>query len=291
MFTYPLLTSAEQTRLPTLIGQPQAIPAKFEDSTHQIFYCSTIAGPMVLKVCQAAIIGKASFWSGCNHLFATDFPASLGSIQYTHDFLQHHGRLNVPAFVAAAAHRFVLSVFLAGQDIDADHVGNHTVIQLATHIAALHQHTYRQWGALQTPTFAANSWTSRLRETLVFLASKHGLPDSDPLLAEILARTNQIHETEFVPMMLDLRWDQLRDCDDHGLTLIDLDAFVIAPRGLDLVLLEYVLTPAQWLAFRQHYVHTHPWPDLTAQKPSYQLLLFLMNILGETDLAAWMQRI
>ena len=102
-------------------------------------------------------------------------------------------------------------------------------------------------------------------------------------------------------MMLDLRWDQLRSVDngdlDHdrsdndSLALIDLDAFVIAPKNLDLVLLQYVLSPAQWLLFKQQYCQTHVWPDYTQQKPCYQLLLFLMNVLGETDLRRWMNQI
>ncbi|HSI27937.1 MAG TPA: hypothetical protein VK953_01550, partial [Methylophilus sp.] len=78
---------------------------------------------------------------------------------------------------------------------------------------------------------------------------------------------------------------------NNDLALIDLDAFVIAPRALDLVLLEYVLTPAQLAVFKQHYTQTHTWPEHTADTHCYQLLLFLMNVLGETDLAKWMQRI
>jgi Ser/Thr protein kinase RdoA (MazF antagonist) len=291
MFIYPQLTPSEQTSLPKLLARPETIPNKFEDSTHQLFHCQTADGGMVLKVCNQATIQRSSFWSGANHLFAADFPNSLGDIHLTHHFLQNNGTLSVPECVSARAHRFVLTRFLAGTDVETQHISDQWVIQLAGHIAKLHQCTYASWGKLHTPEFSAQEWASRLHDTLLFMARQNATPIDDSLLAEVLAGAGKCQETEFVPMMLDLRWDQFRSSGSSELALIDLDAFVIAPRALDLVLLEYVLTPAQLALFKQHYVQTHTWPDHNENTPSYQLLLFLLNILGESDLKAWMQRI
>lgn len=296
MFTYPKLTSSEQASFPKLIAPPSAIPNKFEDSTHQLFYCQTTDGAMVLKVCNAATIEKSAFWRGANHLFAADFPNSLGDIHLTHHFLAKNGTLSVPEFIAAGAKRFILTRFVTGKDLETEQIAEQSVVALAEHIAKLHQCTYSRWGKLHAPQFSAQQWASRLHETLSFLAEQHDTHIGDALLSEVLTQATNIHETEFVPVMLDLRWDQFRCCqsieaDTSDLALIDLDAFVIAPRALDLILLEYVLTPMQWAQFKQHYTLTHAWPDLAAQKPCYQWLLFLMNVLGERDLAKWMQRI
>jgi len=92
MFTYPQLTLAEQASLPKLIAQANAIPNKFEDSTHQLFDCQTANGAMVLKVCNTPTIAKSHFWLGTNHLFAADFPNSLGNIHLTHHFCKKTGR-------------------------------------------------------------------------------------------------------------------------------------------------------------------------------------------------------
>jgi Ser/Thr protein kinase RdoA (MazF antagonist) len=291
MFIYPLLTPSEQASLPKLIAQPIAIPNKFADSTHQLFYCQTANGEMVLKVCNQATIEKSHFWLGANHLFAADFPNSLGNIHLTHHFLEKNGVLAVPDFVSASARRFVIAHFLAGKDIETEHITDQWVIQLAEHIARLHQCTYSNWGKLYAPQFYAKQWASRLHETLVVLVKQHGWLVTEPLVAEILAHAKNINETGFVPMMLDLRWDQFRCLSNNDLALIDLDAFVIAPRALDLVLLEYVLTPSQLAVFKKHYIRTHTWPYHTADTPCYQLLLFLMNVMGETNLAKWMQQI
>ncbi len=291
MFTYPHLTPSEQASLPKLIAEPNAIPNKFEDSTHRLFYCQTEDGEMVLKICNGATIAKSHFWSGANRLFAIDFPDSLGDIHATHAFLEKKGALTIPHFVAARANRYVLTHFLAGKDLVPEQIADEYVVQLAAHIAKLHQCTYSKWGKLHTLQFSATAWASRLRDTLVSLAKQHDTLIAEPLLAEILARAEDIQESEFVPVMLDLRWDQFRSSSANTLALIDLDAFVIAPRALDLVLLEYVFTPAQLAMFKQSYTQIHSWPDHNAHTPCYQLLLFLMNILGETDLAKWMQRV
>lgn len=295
MLIYPQLSAAEQASLPKLIAEPITMPNKFADSTHALWHCQTSEGDMMLKVCNDATVAKSSFWLGVNHLFAADFPNSLGAIHLTHDFLMQNGALKVPDLIAAKAKRFVLTRFLAGVDLDANAVDDKWVIALVKHIAKLHQCTYKNWGSLHAPQFAAEDWPKRLHETLSFLAAECDLPDAEPLLDDILAHANNIEETEFVPMMLDLRWDQLRHLQDKGLddgslALIDLDAFVVGPKNLDLVLLSYVLTPAQLVLFKREYSKTHPWPD-DAQTPCYQLLLFFMNVLGETDLAKWMKQI
>lgn len=291
MLTYPQLTDAEQADLPKLLAAPIAIPSKFNDSTHQVWHCQTNDGEMVLKVCNPATVGQSAFWLGLNHLFGANFPNSLGDIQRTHDFLLQNGALKVPVLVASKANRFVLTRFLAGQDVDSAHVDDQTVIRLAKHIASLHQHTNSHWGNCHAPTFTGQDWSMRLQNTLQYLAEQSNTPIDKHLLAEGLKQAGEIQETSFVPMMFDLRWDQLRVCDGHALALIDLDAFVIAPKNLDLTLLANLLTPAQWLLFKRHYVSIQAWPDDTQPQPCYQLLLFLMQVFGETNLASWMARI
>jgi hypothetical protein len=291
MLTYPQLTSSEQAHLPKLLAKPIAMPSKFDDSTHNIWHCQTADGEMVLKVCNQLAIKQSTFWLGLNHLFAADFPNNLAYIERTHHLLGQNGALPVPKFVATAPNRFVLTRYLAGHDLNTGQISEAQVVALANHIAHLHQPTYAQWGSLHAPTFATPDWGNRLHTTLCYLVTQRGLSMTESLIEKILSEAKYIQESIFVAMMLDLRWDQLRSLENGDLALIDLDAFVIAPKNLDLVLLQYLLTPAQWLLFKTQYCQVHTWPDYTLQKPSYQLLLFLMNILGETNLTRWMGQI
>lgn len=291
MLIYPNLKLAEQAGLPQLIASPTAMSSKFDDSTHHLWHCQTLQGDMVLKVCNQQSIAQSSFWLGMNHLFGANFPNSLANIQYTHDFLKQYGMLQVPAWLASKANQFVLTRFIAGVDLSVAQVDESSIIALAKHIAQLHQHSVSHWGQLFEPQFSAESWSHRLQQTLRLLAEKSSIPIDKDWLNNILEQASQIKETSFVPMMLDLRWDQLRHCEDGTLALIDLDAFVIAPKCLDLILIANIMSKKQLAMFKQHYENFHPWPDYTQQQPCYQLLLFLMQVLGETDLAGWMKRI
>ena len=301
MLTYPILTPSEQANLPRLIIAPTALPSQFEDSTHQVFLCDTADGRMVLKVCDEAAVAQSGFWQGLNLLFGADFPNNLAQIQHTHELLSKQGLYAVPDFVASSRgefpHDFVLTRFIEGVDVEASQVTDAMVVQLAKHITQLHQMTHSTWGGLYAPTYQAAEWGERLHDTISALAAKNAVSVPEALLQDILSQASQLQETTFVPMMLDLRWDQFRQV-DHAqanvqadtLALIDLDAFVMAPRALDLVLLAYILTPPQFALFKTTYTTTHDWPDCSAQQPCYQLLLFLMQVLGKTDLAQWMKR-
>ncbi|MFW5432304.1 MAG: phosphotransferase [Methylophilaceae bacterium] len=292
MRIYPLLTQAEQAGLPQLAAAPTLLPSKFEDSTHQIWLCDTADGRMVLKVCDHDAVAQSGFWRGVNDLFSAEFPKNLGQIKYTYALLAKQGLYEVPVFVASSSNRFVLTRYVAGEDIEAAQVTDAMVEELARHVGQLHQYRHQTWGALHAPAYKGGSWNIRLHATLLALAAQSAVAIPKLLLNEVLVQVNHLQETEFVPVMLDLRWDQFRAIDGNNeLALIDVDAFVIGPRALELVLLEYVLTPQHFAIFKAAYIANNDWPDYATQKPCYQLLLFLMGVLGETDLAKWMKRI
>jgi hypothetical protein len=105
-----------------------------------------------------------------------------------------------------------------------------------------------------------------------------------------IEQAEKITPNYFVPIMPDLRWDQFRVLDDGRLALLDLDAFVVGPRELELVLLEYIIDKPHHDLFKEDYQKQLDYPDLTMVRLSYQVLLFAMNVLGETDLTKWLSK-
>ncbi len=291
MSQYPLLSKAEQLSLPKLSGAPITISAKFEDSTHQLWHCETVLGPMVLKVCDHASVKNSMFWQGLNQLFGVRFPNHLSQSAYIADYLRQFGALTIPEVIAAKDSRYVLTRFLAGVDVACDRLTDEDIKQLATHLGQLHQQRFDTWGALHAPSLSPVEWGARLQRTIQSLANQSPLDIPKTLLNEVLAEARKINETEFVPIMPDLRWDQLRRLENsHTLAVVDLDAFVIGPRTLELVLIHYLLTAKQLALFKKSYCLVNEWPDCAEQKRPYQLLLLLMNVLGEADLTRWMQQ-
>lgn len=292
MLTYPSLTANEQLALPALVAEPKVMQRKFHDSTHQLWHCETKDGAMVLKVCDHHAIAQSGFWQILNLLFEADFPNNLQQADKTYSYLAKKGMLRVPELIASQANTFVMTRFLAGFDVNKSQASNQMVMQLANHVSQLHGCQYTTWGHVQKPALSALDWSSRLQQVLLTHQQKKAFAISAKHLNDIIDQASMIKETTFVPIMLDLRWDQLRSLEqDHTLALIDLDAFVIGPPSLELVLLEYVLTAQQFALFKATYTEKNDWPEYTQQKACYQLLLFLMQVLGETKLSSWMNQL
>ncbi len=278
----------QQQGLPALLQPAMPMPAKFEDSTHQLWSCETSAGEMVLKVCNHQSVEKSTFWLGMNTLFGMQFPSSLGSIEAIHQLLTEHGSFKVPPYIASQSSSYVLTGFLVGQDVTESHITGDLVKRLAQHLARLHQHSYTKWGSIQQPKLTAEQWPHRLQQALLTLLDEQSIDIPDDIIKQAMSQLALIKVDGFVPIMADLRWDQLRILDTGDMAVVDLDAFVIGPRELELVLLEYLLTAQQAATFKIAYQQHLSWPDLSNQRLSYRLLLFLMNVLGETDLDKWL---
>ncbi|BDZ73265.1 hypothetical protein GCM10025856_09840 [Methylophaga marina] len=290
MYSYPELSRQQQESLPVLHAPALPLDAQFPDSTHQLSQCDTADGKMILKVCHQQRVQDSMFWLGINHLFQLDFPNSLGRTQSISQFLQREGWFAVPEVVAEQAGHYVLVRYLEGVDLSANQIDNTTVTQLAHHWGKLHQHLSTKWGSIEKPIFSANDWPIRLEQTIQLLSDRNGIPIPADILKMSYGQCRTLSPEQFVPIMPDFRWDQLRQCDDGTIAVLDLDAFVRAPRELEWVLLEYLLSPQHAKLFVEIYTQYQPIPDLSACRLSYRVLLFLMNVLGESKLKQWLEQ-
>ncbi|MCL5975012.1 MAG: aminoglycoside phosphotransferase family protein [Gammaproteobacteria bacterium] len=284
MVNYPSLTEQQQQGLPTLEKPASRIPAQFSDSSHQLWFCETVDGPMVLKLCDHTNIEQSAFWQGMNSLFALNFPASLGNIAEVYLRISAISPLTVPSLITSMEAEFLLARWLPGEDGDTSAVTALTIKSLANHIGLMHQQQHPRWGSLQQSEFTAEDWPLRLKMTLQQQADSM----DQAVLQQALKQAEQLCENTFVPIMPDLRWDQFLMQQDKLSALVDLDAIVYGPRTLEFVLLEYLLDQKQADLFAVEYLNYQTIPDLTAVRLPYRLLLFLMNVLGETDLNSWL---
>lgn len=243
---------------------------------------------MVLKLCDHANIHQSTFWLGMNSLFAINFPVSLGNIATVYQQISKLSSLVIPPFIAAEEASFVLTKWLPGNDFHSSAVTNDTIRSLASHLGQLHQQQYSHWGSLQQPVFTATDWSLRLKNTLQMLAQQQADWIDQAVLQQALIQAEQLSEKIFVPIMPDLRWDQFLVHECKLSALVDLDAIVYGPRTLEFVLLEYLLEQTQADCFAAEYQNYQAIPDLTDVRLPYRLLLFLMDVLGETDLNSWL---
>ncbi|HAD30718.1 MULTISPECIES: phosphotransferase [unclassified Methylophaga] len=284
MVNYPSLSQQQQKALPDLQKPPSRIPAQFSDSSHQLWFCETVDGPMVLKLCDHANIEQSAFWQKMNSLFAINFPTSLGNIAEVYQRISTISPLVIPSLINSMAAEFVLARWLPGEDVDPSSVTALTIKSLANHIGLMHQQQHPRWGSLQQPEYTAEDWPRRLKITL----QQQSDSIEQTVLQQALKQAELLCENTFVPIMPDLRWDQFLMQQDKLSALVDLDAIVYGPRTLEFVLLEYLLDQSQAEQFAAEYQNYQVIPDLTNVRLPYRLLLFLMNVLGETDLNSWL---
>jgi aminoglycoside phosphotransferase (APT) family kinase protein len=265
------------------------MPSQFEDSTHQLWHCETVDGPMVLKVCGTNNIQKSVFWQGMNSLFNAGFPESLGDIQSIYHYLNSNSLISVPVFVAAERKSFVLAKWINGETVSSEKLTEQMIIQLAEYLSHHHQQIHTSWGPFHQAEFSAEQWPVRLKDTLKRLAEHHPSSIPENILNFAVEQAKGIRVEKFMLIMPDLRWDQFLTQQNKLTALVDLDAIVLGPRELELVLLEYLLDADQADLFKQHYQQQHSFPDLSKVRDSYRLLLFLMNVLGEKNITTWLQ--
>ncbi len=272
------------------------LPRLFSDSTHQAWSCSYgydyAELNCVLKVCSGENVQNSPFWQAMQQLFAFDFVANIGRYDAVYQQVKGATPLKIPRLIAAGSGSevsqsgFLLTEFVNGGVIESSNVDARHVEQLAHHLAGLHQETQNFFGPLFAPQLSADLWGGALSETLTVLGRAQNI--DSVILDKVLIQVASIRVEAFHPIMPDLRWDQFLVTDSGELSLIDLDALVWGPRELELVLIEYLLDQSQLNLFKAIYTQSHVMPDLNSVRDVYRLLLFVMNVLGESDLEKWM---
>lgn len=287
----PFMLFSQDDALPEL-HSVKAIPAMYEDSTHQIWRCETADGSMMLKICQQKNVEQSSCWRVIEQLFGRYLPVELGRVDAIQQQLLQHGQLPLPELLAcrsqtADSPAFMLNRFVEGQMLTAEQLTDEMISQLASHIASLHAYELNLWGELAQPSYEAEAWPEALLKTLVKQAGEQDI--AEPWLSLVVSQIELINPTVFAPIMLDNRWDQYLFEGNKITALVDIDAFVAGPVELELILLEYQLNEQQADVFARSYQKTLALPELADVRLCYRFLLFLMNALGETDLDKWMR--
>ncbi len=277
------------------------LPRRFADSTHQAWSCCYAADcgndsaelNCVLKVCSVQDVQNSPFWQALQQLFSFNLVTNLGGYDRVYQQLKLMTPLRVPQLIAAGSASntkqsgFLLAEYVLGNVIESSQIDNSMVEQLAQHITALHQQTQDCFGPLFAPNLPAGLWADALLDTLKGLGRAQNI--DSVVLDKVLMQASSIKVEAFHPIMPDLRWDQFLVTGCGQLSLIDLDAMVWGPRELELVLIEYLLDESQLNVFKAIYTQTHLMPEMDSVRDVYRLLLFVMNVLGESDLEKWME--
>lgn len=275
------------------LASVEQIESAFEDSTNELWrLVFEDRRQAVLKVCALNGVKGSCFWDGMTSLFGFDYPQSMGLYSPVYERIDALSDLAIPELVvcesATIEHAgFLFCSMLPGQTLTGP-ITDAMVEQLAVHLASLHADLSPVFGSFFNSQNSAESWWPKVIKTVKTLAKAQGVALNSLDLEGNYQNQHPCFEG-FVPIMIDLRWDQFLTDSENLTGLVDLDAFVYADRALEFVILEYLLTEQQAETFKTVYLRNQTIPGLTLCRPIYRQLLFLMNILGEKSLDTWMQ--
>jgi len=266
------------------------VESVFSDSTHKIWYLQASAVDNknhFLKLCSNT---QSPFWSIMQDIFDFNLNIEISRFTKLYALINKFSSLAVPELLkneVSDKGSFILTSELDGTVVDS-FINDQMVRQLAAHLANLHSNTSQHWGTIVKPSFNKFEWNQRLEMTLKKWGGVN--LESNKYLKQVLSDCSNIKINNFVPLMPDLRWDQFLQSNNKLTALVDLDAFVYAPRELDFIILEYLLTSDQASVFKEVYCMDHDIPVLNDVRSTYRLLLFFMQILAKKDLDVWMNK-
>lgn len=276
------------------------LPPRFSDSTNDLWILQPANQPAcLLRIRRPQAEQVSPFWPGLKHLFGIDLQEQMPRIARLHHSIATRSPLVIPEVLAShgPTHRtalggpWVLTTLLKGASIAS--ASAFDIRRLAEHLAAMHYPHATHWGApLAQRRYRSAQWPQRVANTIEFLAKTHWAEHSSvqAYLPSVLAKINTLSPQQLGWVLPDLRWDQFQG-DEKGLyALVDVEAFVLGPIALDFIALEYQLDYHQARIFKDTYIaQGRQLPALGSERAIYRFLYFLLGILGENDLDAWMQ--
>lgn len=263
--------------LPVQVTAYHPVVSPFDDATHCVYKLNTQQGGFALKLLRDA---PSAFWVGMNALFDVKLSQQVQVSAQHYACAADYFSVTVPSLVAsqtalASSPAYLLTGWLAGEAIHPDQIPKTLIESLAVADAQRHQKKRSTWGNAIEPSYTPVDWRRRVASLL---------PQLTPEALDELLNTDG-----FVPMIMDMRWDQCLQQEGRLSALVDIDALVFAPKALELVLMEYWLTPEQLAVWSRAYVSAGgDLPHLKGVRKTYRQLLWSWHIMGQVSESDWM---
>lgn len=284
-----------QPLFPEPIIEQYPLPPAYADHTNHVWLVRTTGEEAIVRLPRQAVTLDSPFWWGCHHLFGID-PRRPDALIPVNEQLARLSAIPVPRVIRAGA--VAGRPALVVERLPGTRLTNFNDLPLAAletlgaSIARIHTHRFPWWGA---PGGAAQhplaDFHPRLAGTLRGLVARFFEHDA-PLagaLDRICALAAQLPPpADAALVMVDIDGTQFL-ADGPRLTgLVDTDAYVVAPRALDLIGYEFELDRPHAAAFARGYRALLPLPDLRPVRPLYCYLLRLLEVQGTVPLDIWL---
>ena len=274
----------------------QAVPDRpYGGPISEVFLVTTTTESVVVRVLRPTGVPDVAFWWGCRHLFGLD-PRNLRAISIINQQLADLGSIPVPKVLRTGFvdDRPCLVVErLEGQALNSFLDQPAALLEaLGIALARIHARTFDICGTGDgSVRYPVLEFHDRLCMCLTELVPRFYADDVliTSALDEMCRRAAVLPAPDTGTfIMVDMDPSQFLAVGDRLTALVDTEAYVIGPRALDLVALEYVLDERSAAAAAAGYQSVLPLPDLTLVRPVYRYLYRLLSIQGPVALDEWL---
>jgi hypothetical protein len=164
--------------------------------------------------------------------------------------------------------------------------------QFGIWLAKVHRSRANFFGNIaKTSTEHKDRFHSRLAETIKMMAEREYPEDSKirKVSGNILEELKSLPVPDwFCPIMPDMSSSQFLADEGRISAIVDIEAYVVGPRILDFIALEYVLDKEASRPFLEGYCSMLDVPPLSGYRKVYRYFYLLLGIQGTVDLDEWM---
>jgi len=266
----------------------------YDDHASDVWRVQTDAREVIVRTSNIGDIKDASvfFWS-VNRLFGVD-PNNVFALEAVNRMLSGFGAFRYPKVLGKykADTEYLIVELLPGSLLTSlMELPDDELRKFGRNMAKIHGHQYdyvgNPSGTFKVGLDGANAHFIRAMREIVakFYSDDRKIVDALPEMERAFRDLPAPENASFV--LVDI--DPTQFLAENGVItgLVDTEAYVIAPRELDFVALEYILDGRSATLVAEGYETVLPMPDLQSVRRVYRYLYKLVDIQGGDDLDDW----
>lgn len=234
------------------------------------------------------------FWASCKKLFGIN-PRRVHAIEEINNTLNGLSCIPIPKVIGKGFidREYVIVEKLIGTTLKTfKKQPKELLLQLGRGLAQIHQQKKSYIGnpggtwQVDLKDFHQHLIKSMTELVDEFYLNNHKFVNQLPKMIDILKTLPVPPYSTYVLVDMDPTQFMIDESKITG--LVDTEAYVIAPREIELIALEYVLDQESANDFKEGYRSIMELPDLTSYRLPYRYLLRLIEIQGKEDLDQWL---
>jgi aminoglycoside phosphotransferase (APT) family kinase protein len=265
----------------------------YDDHASDVWLVKTDNQEVVVR--SSRMIGEPNndFWWGCKRLFGID-PRNVHELENVNNILNEFSTIPIPRVLkkGTSSREYVVVEKLEGYVVKSFINKPASMLEsLGEGLAHIHQHQ-RDYignpsGSFQIQLEHFHDHLIRVMKELIskFYRNNQKIVYKLDEIMEILEDLPVPDSSTFV--LVDMDPTQFLSNGKVITGLVDTEAYVIAPRELDFIALEYILDKKAAAAFQTGYEKVMEIPDLTNYRLPYRYLYRLLSVQGSVDLDNW----